>query len=131
MASSNAHLEVMPVKDDTERQIPSAWRSTFREIVQCFVRGDYGLSAGVRCVAPVAEDTAAQIAGYINRYGETLVERPDETWKTSVCIWTGRNWDVLIDLWTVYEGRSDMVLKAFVWDIADEYLVGVYMVYVP
>ena len=80
-----------------------------------FVQRDYRLSAGVPGVAPVTDDTAAHIEKYIENYGEALVELPEETWDSSVCIWQGKCWDALVDLWTRAEGRSDLAKLAAFW----------------
>jgi len=123
---------VYATKDsDNERPIPSAWRPVFSAIVRSFVAGDYALSAGVAGVAPVPEETAKHIQGYIEDYGEVLVLLESETWNSSVCLWMGTHWDVLLDLWTAGEGRSDLVLGAKVVENKESYIVEVGIVYVP
>jgi hypothetical protein len=124
--------EVLPVKDESrERPIPSSWRPVFRNIVDAFVQRDYELRAGVQGVAPVSAETAAHIKNYIESYGETLVGLPEETWNSSVCIWQGDRWDALVDLWTLAEGRSDLVLSARVFEADSGFKFHIYMVYVP
>jgi len=132
LAYLKSHTEVLALKDEThERPIPSAWRPVFREIVRAFVRRDYGLSSGVPGVASVTNDTAAHIAKYIENYGETLVELPEDTWDSSVCIWLGDRWDALVDLWTRAEGRSDLVLSARIFESDMGFKFQIHMVYVP
>jgi hypothetical protein len=132
MQIRNAEAEVLPVKDgETERPIPSAWRTVFREVVRAFVDHDYSVKAGVPGLVPISKETASQIETYIQGYGETLVELPEETWESSVCIWMGNRWDVLIDLWTRSEGRSDLVLSAHVSQCEGGFVFHIYMVYVP
>ena len=128
----NEHTEVPVTKDSgNEGPIPSAWRSTLKNIVDAFVRHDYSVADGLAGVAPVLEETAMQIHTYIHEYGAKLVPLPQASWATSVCIWTGDHWDALIDLWTEEEGRSDLVLQVHVSEVDSEFLVTVYMVYVP
>lgn len=132
MAFRYEDAEVIAVKDEeTERPIPSAWRPVIREIVSAFVRQDYLLTPGIPGVAQVSAETAAQIRDYIQNYGATLIELPDETWESSVCIWMGTRWDALIDLWTASEGRSDLVLSLRVTEANSGFLFHIYMVYVP
>jgi hypothetical protein len=132
MTLRNETLEVLAVTDEeTERPIPSAWRWVIREIVGAFVRYDYQISAGIPGVAQVSAETAAQIQNYIQDYGATLVDLPEETWNSSVCIWMGTEWNALIDLWTASEGRSDLVLSLRVAEDDDDFLFHIYMVYVP
>lgn len=125
-------VEVIAVKDEkNERPIPSAWRSVFRDVIHAFVKHDYQLKTGISGVAPISTDTASQIQNYLQEYGETLIELPEETWDSSVCIWMGGNWEALIDLWTLTEGRSDLVLSAKVSESDDGFLFYINMVYVP
>lgn len=132
MAECDSENEVLAVKDEVEqRPIPTAWRPVFGEIVRALAAKDYRLSRGIEGVAPVTAETAKQIESYIEDYGETLVELPESTWASSVCLWMGNDWDVLIDLWTKGEGRSDMVLSARVSESESGYLFRVEMVYVP
>lgn len=132
MQIENTGAAVLAEKDEhNERPIPSAWRSVFRNIVNAFVRQDYRLSSGVSGVAAVSDGTAKQIRDYIEEYGETLSELSDQTWDTSVCIWMGDRWDVLVDLWTISEGRSDLVLSAHVTESDKSFVFHIYMVYVP
>jgi hypothetical protein len=132
MGKRKSDAEVLAVKDeDEQRPIPTAWRPVFREIVKAFVHHDYRLGNGVAGVAPVAAKTAKQIKEYIDHYGETLVELPEQTWDSSVCIWTGNEWDVLIDLWTKGEGRSDLVLSARVAESKAGLVIRIETVYVP
>jgi hypothetical protein len=132
MVNRRTDAEVLTVKDESrELPIPSAWRPVFRDIVDAFVQRDYRLSAGVPRVAPVTSDTAAHIEKYIEAYGETLIELPEETWDSSVCIWQGNRWDALVDLWTRAEGRSDLVLSARIFETDRGFEFHIYMVYVP
>jgi hypothetical protein len=98
-------VEVMAVKDQSkERPIPVAWRPVFRSVVSAFVERDYRLEVGVSGVKPVSVDTATHIESYIQSYGATLIELPEEAWDSSVCIWMGNHWNALVDLWTEAEG---------------------------
>jgi len=121
------------VKKDEENEgpIPTIWRPIFEDIVKAFVKKDYRLTEGVFGVSPVSEDTATQIKEYIEDYGEELVYLPEMTWDTSVYIWRDTHWDVLVDLWTAAEGRSDLVLSAEVSEVGHEYSVRIALVYVP
>ncbi len=117
--------------EENERPIPSIWRSTFCHIIDAFVQKDYFLSCGVEGVSSISSETANHIKESIEDYGEELTQLPNETWNSSVCIWMGSHWDVLIDLWTVGEGRSDLVLGARVSEVENGYIIDIGMVYVP
>lgn len=123
--------EVPPVEDpDSEHPVPTAWRATFEAVVSAFVLGDF--QPQLRRVDPVPEHTAQHVRSCIADYGETLVELTPETWETSVAMWRGEHrWEVLVDLRTESEGRSDLVLHAYVVHKGDDHQVEIYMVYVP
>ncbi|NVC52812.1 DUF7668 domain-containing protein [Vibrio diabolicus] len=117
--------------EDIQQPIPSIWRPIFCSIVKSFVERDYTISSGLEGLAPVTSEISTQIEEFIDDYGELLIELPDETWESSICMWMGNHWDVLIDLWTESEGRSDLVLSAQVTESENSYVVNVDMVYVP
>jgi hypothetical protein len=131
MSTPSSALEVLPVKDDSERPIPTAWRSVFRDVVRAFVAHDYLLAAGVPGVEGVSADSAAQMRNAVEDYGAELIELPDETWDSSVCVWYGTHWDVLVDLWSKAEGRSDLVLGARVTESGLGFTYRIQLVYVP
>jgi len=120
------------IKDeDAAHPIASAWRPTLRKIVKALVRGDYALKQSIPFVAPVSAKTASQMKQYVAEYGETLRDLSEETWTTSVAQWTGSHWDVLVDLWTVESGRSDMVLHTIVSEVKGGFRIKIHLVYVP
>ncbi len=126
--------ETLPIKDpDQEHPIPGVWRDTFRVIVARIVAGDYELRGlpGVKALSP--DEGLDVLRDRIENYGDvTLVELPDATWETSVAMWGGTDyWDVLVDLHTAEEGRSDLVLGARVVEAGDGYSYEVHMIYVP
>ncbi|KFN46153.1 DUF7668 domain-containing protein [Arenimonas metalli] len=121
-----------PAKDgESEQPIPMVWRPTLARIVEAFASGDFGLDRGIPVVAPVSAETASQIRMSIADYGATLAPLPDQAWDTSVCIWYGDHWSLLVDLWTEEEGRSDLVLDARVTEAGSGYRTAVHLVYVP
>ena len=127
-----SELQEPPVKDeDAAHPIARGWRQTLRDIVNALGEGDYALARGVQFVAPVPAATADQIRRYIADYGETLAELPDDTWKTSVSQWVGTHWDVLVDLWTIESGVSDMVLNTRVLEVDNAFRFEIVSVHVP
>jgi len=132
MNENKLNAEVAAIKDGTlERPVATAWRAAFCQVVDAFVEGDYLLRDGVADVDSVPEEAASHIQSYLSDYGATLKSLPDETWNSSVCIWTGSHWDVLVDLYTNEEGASDLVLSARVTDTSHGFKIAVHMVYVP
>jgi len=119
------------LKDEVrEHPVPFEWRSKLREIADSLKAGNFNLR-NLECVEPLDEDTAAGIARNIDAYGYTLMALPDECWATAVCRRQLKYWEVLVDLCTVEEGRSDLVLHVNVFEKADSFDYKVRFVYVP
>ncbi len=125
--------ESVPIlKDENdERPIPTAWRKTLADIVEAFKNGDFKLGCGVAGVQPISAKDATRIAGNIAAYGDQLTSLPEETWRTSVHRWVRGYWELLIDLFTVDEGESDLVMFVRVYEDGPSYRFEVQSVHVP
>jgi len=127
-------IDAEPVSKDEHRQtpVPTVWRNTLTQIVSAFARGDYTLTRGIDGVLPVSNELALNIANNIRGYGcGELTELPDGAWRTSVCHWMDGFWDVLVDLYTIEEGASDLVLAVRVREEISRYSFDIRLVYVP
>ena len=120
-------VETNTAQPEEQQPVPLEWRPTLEAVAARFAKGDFALQ-GLAGVEPVPASAALQVREYLEDYGASLVPLPAETWESSVCIWSGRHWDVLVDLWTREEGRSDLVMHAHV---APSGTISVHAVYVP
>jgi hypothetical protein len=126
------NIEVLVVKDEhNERPIPEVWRDVFCQIVKLISGGNYLADSPIFNVKPLSLSDSKCIQSSIEAYGEELTELPVATWDSSVYIWMGTHWNVIIDLWTRSEGRSDLIMSAKVYERGNDYLFVVNMVYVP
>ncbi len=124
--------KVLILKDeDNQIPVPEVWRNTFTDIVEALKEGDFKLERGIKGVRPISEDDAARMASNIENYGCRLNSLPEETWQTSMCQWMRGYWDVLIDLFTIEEGASDLVLAARVYEEDSSYIFEIQSVHVP
>jgi hypothetical protein len=123
----------VPVSKDEDHQIPipSEWRGTLAEVVEAFKEGDFGLKRGVAGVRSISAEKAAGIANNIRGYGARLTSLPEETWQSSACQWMRGHWDILVDLFTIEEGASDLVLAARVYEEDSTYVFEIQSVLVP
>ena len=125
-------MQVMPLKDEeNEHPVADTWRPMIQDIVKALAEGDYGLVRGIPSVAPPLATTAAQMRTYVADFGETLAELPDETWNTSVSQWIGTHWDVLVDLWTLESGRSDLTLSLRVYEAEAGFKIVIDSLHIP
>lgn len=123
---------LVPILKDKEREhpVPSVWRRTLQEIAVALMNGNFNLY-GLIDVEPLDDAEAARVSGNIKAYGCTLISLPSACWDTSVCMWQLDYWEVLVDLFTVEEGRSDLALNVRVYQRPTDFTFKVQLVYVP
>ena len=93
--------------------------------------GDWELARSIPSVVGPTTGIAAQMRDYVADYGEALAELPDDTWETSIAQWMGTFWEVLVDLYTIPSGRSDMVLHLHAFEAEDGFRFEIQLLYVP
>ena len=124
-----SYIEITRSTD--EGPVPTEWRRTFFEIIEAFRRDDFGLDGRIVGVGSVAAGEADRISKNISSYGDKLVGLPEETWNTSICRRMDGYWSVMIDLFTVREGASDLVLFCKVYEDPAGYRFEIDSVHVP
>jgi hypothetical protein len=99
---------ILPKKDpEAAHPVPTAWRTRIRAFVNALASGSLDVTKSeVTC----SEATEAYVRANVIDYGETLTQLPEGSWETSQCQWMEGHWEVLVDLWTLEAGRSDLVL---------------------
>lgn len=123
---------IQPNSDpDQAHPVPICWRSTVEAIVKTLADGDFDRLGSIPGMVEVDDSTQSQVRDYIADYGEALAPLQPETWASSVVQWYGPHWQVLVDLWTVESGESDMVLDLRVTESGDGYEFEIHAVYVP
>lgn len=124
--------DVLVSKDeDNQHPIPTAWKKTFCAIVDAMKDGDFRLDSKVVGVSSISAADANRMANNIKSYGAHLASLTEESWHTSVCQWMRGYWDVLIDLVTIEEGISDLVLAVRVYEKGTAYDFEVQSIHVP
>lgn len=99
-----------------------------KQIADAFVDGRLPTGDGIR---PVAAKVAKINFENIQDYPDPTGALRASSWETSVCVWVGDCWDVLVDLSTAEGKRSDLVLHAKVYDLGDRVEVEAGLIYVP
>ena len=125
-------MTIVPIEySERELPVPTIWRPVFREIVQAIVDGDFTLARGIEDVKPISRSDADFFAHSVRRYGATLTSLSEESWQTSIYARDVDFWEVLVDLTTVEEGCSDLVLFTRVYERDDGYTFEPWSLYVP
>src|SRR5215216_6456985 len=91
-------------------------RDTVHQVVGMLVAGDY---AGLEAVSRGRRLTAEQLRQAAEEYGRELRMPPEPVFDDIEDV-TRRAWSVLVDLWTVEEGRSDLTLELVLTETGGE-----------
>lgn len=117
--------------EGVECPIPLEWRSVIVDIVDS-IRQKQPLGRSALGYQVIPEHGAIEwIYKSLNAYGGTLKELPEEAWRTSICIWMGSSWELLVDLFTEEEEKSDLVLFIDVFEAEGSLIFKVKSAYVP
>jgi len=116
--------------EENEHLVPTIWRGSLTAAADALAAGNYTLT-NVSLVQPLDDETAAYIKDNIADYGCTLTALPEQSLDTSISSWQLDHWDVLVDLFTQEEGRSDLVMQVRVVEDGPGFLFNVHLVYVP
>ena len=107
-------------------------RDTVHHVVGMLVAGDY---AGVEGASRGRRLTAEQLRQAVEEYGRELRMPPELVFDNLDVVEiedaTPRAWSVLVDLWTVEEGQSDLTLELLLTDTGGElYDIEIYDLHV-
>lgn len=118
--------------EDEEGPVPTVWRNTLARMVDALCAHDYKFEQAIEGVPTPADGRDEQMQGFIAQYGQKLIPLPAETWETSCYRYERHNrWSLIVDLYTVGEGRSDMILDVSVIEAEGGYSFVNPLVYVP
>lgn len=122
----------IPIDKNAEQElpIPTTWRKTLIAIVDAIINENLN-QHNISYVKPVSREDVTYIQSNIIDYGEELIPLPKSTWDTSIYVWMNGFWEILLDLFTVEEGRSDLVLLLRVYEHTTNYQFEVMSVHVP
>ncbi|OTG97337.1 hypothetical protein B9T24_04245 [Acinetobacter sp. ANC 4654] len=124
----------IPVPYDSEFQspIPSIWKDCIIQIVEAFKDKDLARLNTLPSVQRIDLAYASKIAENIDAYGAHLMSLAEESWHTSVCIYMeNESWKAIIDLFTVEEGRSDLIIDLFIFKKENQFIFQINNIYVP
>lgn len=117
--------------DENELPIPDTWRLVLKEIADCLVKQDFQFTIAPINVLRVGNETASINQNNVDGYPDTLGALSCKTWKTSIYIWDGGYWRVLLDLSTEQGETSDLVLHIKVREKVDGFEFEPGLIYVP
>lgn len=105
----------------SEAALPANMKPVLRDLVHELVVGNY---AGLEADGRAGDRSAEVLRQAIADYGRTLTELPDEAFERKNALAyrlpsERARWAVEIALWTLEEGRSDLMLEATVQVASD------------
>ncbi|CAN7716334.1 hypothetical protein LJR039_006021 [Pseudorhodoferax sp. LjRoot39] len=123
---------IFAIKDEkNQRPIPTEWRGPFKKMVDLIRVNRFEEFPLIEGVSPVPFEISSAITKNIKNYGVALAELPEESWLTSACQWMEGYWDAMIDLFSIEEGASDLVLSVRVYENNKSYSYHLQSVHVP
>ena len=127
--------EHVPVTKNEEEElpVPTEWRKPLSDIVECLASGEFSKLSSLPAFTLEGGWGWQAIEAYIKDYGRKLTSLPEESWRTSIYLWMGSGsyWEVLVDLFIVEEGCSDLVLFVRVHPREGSYVFQITSVHVP
>ncbi|MEH8018965.1 hypothetical protein MN202_17110 [Rheinheimera muenzenbergensis] len=122
---------VIVSKDEQNQQpIPTVWREVLVLIVEAIKSNNYSLIDSDSSIRLTSPSDKKRIKENIEEYGCRLISLPEDAWNTSACQWMKGYWEILVDLYTVEEGQSDLVLSVRVYEKNDEFEYEIMSVHV-
>ena len=114
-----------------ELPVPLEWRPAFK----CLVDGILEASPtqyfdGFILERMHAEKLRISLENIL-AYPEPISRLSERSWETSIYVWSRSYWDVLVDLTTLSNQISDLVLHATVFERGGKFLIQPDLVYVP
>ncbi len=122
----------LPIKDvDHERPIPAIWRQTILALGDCLKNNDYGFETAPKNVNRL-DPASTKISKYqIEIYNCGNVTIDDLSWESSIYIWMGNQWELIIDLIDENGSLTDLVLKLVVKENGKGYIFLPDFIHVP
>lgn len=116
---------------DNERPIPMAWRTDLKIITDSFVNNATPTALSFVKLTPMDDDSLNISLANIRDYPDEIGLLSEKSWETSIHIWMGRYWDILLDLTDANGGVSDLVLDGKMYEDVEGYIFKPHLIYVP
>ena len=123
----------IPIEKNTDRElpVPTVWRAALTELADSFVLNGFNSSKSTFLSRAIDEDIIKINKSNIENYPDQIGMLIQKSWDTSVYVWTGKDWSVLVDLSTSDGKTSDLVMHTTVREVAGSYKIKAGLIYVP
>ena len=122
---------ILQKDENRELPVPLIWRDTLKAIANSFVERNFPSSNIKEKLSAFDHKIIIINYGNIDDYPDKLGLLGDATWQTSIYIWDGDYWRVLLDLSDVDGNTTDLVLHLKVRENGNDFLFEPYLIYVP
>ncbi|WP_440590415.1 DUF7668 domain-containing protein [Parvularcula maris] len=111
-----------------ELPVPTMWRPQLKQLADDMVFGRQPSGPAFRQPSSdILDISSANISAYPDMIGELR----DASWLSSIHVWNGAHWEVLLDLTNVAGAVTDLVLHVSVLELNGAYEFEPGMIYVP
>ncbi len=114
-----------------EGPIPTEWRAVIKSVADAIVFGKPFPNSQNISITDYPADISEINQSNIDDYPDDIGVLDEQTWKTSVYVWTGDRWEILLDLSTFCGETSDLVLHGQMFEEGAGFLFKPGLIYVP
>ena len=115
-------------KPDEELPVPLEWRSMLKYIADEIVAGRGPVADNIKAVDAKSLEVSLD---NIRAYPDPIGSLQDITWQSSIYVWAQSCWEVLVDLSTLGNETSDLILHLRVYELNNRYVFEPGLIYVP
>lgn len=128
----NAMLSV-PIKkhEYLELPVPTLWRDAIKKLADSFVLNEPYISTEEILVKSIDRETSEINSSNIKDYPDAIGPLRPVTWDSSIYMWMGNEWEILIDLSTAEGKTSDLVMHLKIKESVEGYIIEPGLIYVP
>lgn len=126
-------MKYVPVSktEDQELPVPDAWKPALKALADAIVGNTVPNPIEGFVIGAIEDDRLEISRSNIEDYPDKLGALTKQTWKSSIYVWDGRCWEVLVDLTTDTGDVSDLVMHAKITECGDKYFIEPRLIYVP
>lgn len=118
-------------QSDAELPIPSVWRESLKEIVDSFVQDKFPPQNTFIPLGEFDNDIIEINRTNITKYPDKLGPLNPKSWESSIYLWMGGYWEVLVDLSDEFGNTTDLVFHANIKEKGAGFQISPYLIYVP
>ena len=124
-------MSTISMQQDEQSPVPILWRTDLAKLVNTFIFNERLELEELIIEKPLSQDILEISRSNILDYPDDIGPLDDKSWNSSICIWTGNYWDVLVDISTLDGETSDLVMHVKIIPNEKGFSIDPGLIYVP